>query len=117
MPMPRSEVAPVMTAVRWTFDMCLFLTYLLCLDESGNQLSGAGGGLWSFVVGDVAGLQLEGEVAGVAGVGQRLETVGEVDLPVADGQVDVSRDGVTDVHMRDVIAEAADELDGREVDR
>ena len=67
---------------------------------------------WPFVVGDVAGLQLEGEVAGVAGVGQRLEAVGEVDLAVADGQVDVSRHGVTDVDMRDVIAEAADELDG-----
>ena len=51
-------------------------------------------------------------MAVVAGVGQRLETAGEVDLPVADGQVDVARCGVADVDMRDVIAEAADELDG-----
>ena len=50
-----------------------------------------------------------------AAIQRRLRTL--VDLPVADGQVDVARHGVTDVHMRDVIAEAADELGGREVDR
>ena len=108
MPMPRSEVAPVMTAVRWMLDMCC--PYSL-LDEFGNQLCGSGGGLGPFVVGDVAGFQLEGEVAGVAGVGQRLEAAGEVDVAVADGQVDVARHGVADVDMRDAVGEAVDELD------
>ena len=43
------------------------------LDEVGNQVCGRGGSRGPLVVGDVAGFQFQGEVAGVSGIGQRLE--------------------------------------------
>ena len=63
------------------------------------------------VVGDVAGLEFEREVAGESGVGECLESVAKVDRAAADREVDVARHRVADVDVLDARAEPVDELD------
>src|SRR5699024_6131622 len=77
-------------------------------EEGGGQASGAGGRSGPVRVGDVGRLQLEGEVALVAGGGERRDPGGEVDLAVARGEVDVAGPGVADVDVRDLGSVAVD---------
>src|SRR5699024_8952450 len=77
-------------------------------EERGDQASGAGGRSGPFRVGDVGRLQLEGEVALVAGGGERRDPGGEVALAVARGEVDVAGPGVADVDVRDLGSVAVD---------
>ena len=48
----------------------------------------------------------------IARVRERLESANEVDAAAADGEVDVARHGVSDVHVRDAAGEAIDEVAG-----
>src|SRR6516165_61285 len=105
--MPRSEVAPVMTAVRCVLDMsCSWIS-----NQFADQVARSGGGRGSFVIGNVAGFELQREVTRIAGIGKGFQAAREVDLAVADGQVDVAGYGVTDVDVRDLRPEPVDELD------
>src|SRR3954471_17201561 len=101
MPMPRSEGAPVMTAVRCVAPIGV----LPWLDEVGNVLGCLGSGRSPLIVGDVACLEFQREVARVAGVGEGLEAACEVDAPTADAEVDVPGHRVANVYMRDPISE------------
>src|SRR6478609_2741564 len=92
MPIPWSEVAPVMTAVRWVLDM----VSPLCMRGS-DQVRDQAGGLCSccrpFIVGDIAGFEFQREVAVVAGIGEGLEPARDVHRAVADREVDVPLPG------------------------
>ena len=82
------------------------------LDQGAEVTAGLEGGLGPFVVLDVAGFELEGELAGVADLGESCGGVGEVDLAVADAVVDVAGFGVTEVDVADPVFEVVDELRG-----
>src|SRR5699024_12517039 len=78
-----------------------------CSEEGGDQASGAGRRSGPFRVGDVGRLQLEGEVALVAGGGERRDPGGEVDLAVARGELAVAGPGGADVDVRELRSAAS----------
>ena len=72
--------------------------------------TGFEGSLGPFVILDVPGLQLEGQLAVEADVGEGRRGVGEVDLSVADAVVDVAGFGIPYVYVADLVSEVVDEL-------